>query len=130
MAGDAVIAEPSGAALPPPVGRGYLPPAAVPTVQRFKIFFIKIAAPGQKQDRAAARACRPRPVELGPVQLGPVQSGPVNPADQLAIGSSPQRFNNPVGDSPAFGDLVQSATPRLLLTDVDNSGLSRLVTFW
>ena len=89
MASDLVGPEPPRPGLPAPVARGYLPAEARPVAQRFQILFVKVAAPGEEQDRAFGGRCR---------------GGPVDPPDRPAIRRLPAAFTHAVCNRAALRD--------------------------
>ncbi len=108
MAGHRILAQPPRARLSAPVGRRHPPAGAVPFLQRFEIFLVGIAAPGQEQNRTAHGAA--------------TGTGPVDPAQAMAIGRVPEAL--------ARGGRNGSAIDRRSVAIVVNLEPPSLVTFW
>jgi hypothetical protein len=86
MAGDMILAKSAGSGLPAPIGGRHPPARAVPLLERFEIFLIKVAAPGKEQDRALRRLPRTRPVDA---------------AQEVPVGRLPAAFAGIAGDGAA-----------------------------
>ena len=111
MPGDRIIAQSARSRLPAPIRCGYLPTRLVPLIERFKIFFIGVSAPREKQDRPAR---------------GGACAGPVNPAQRMAIGGGPPAFHCRMGDRAP----VHNGPLHIGFDYLANSNLPALVTIW